>query len=580
MGGPCERCETLSAELAAVRAELAQVRAQLREVLTLCALQKADLDRLHRAQAPATTEPPHKPERVPADQLQLAFERVLAEAGEVPASNDDARERSTSSEPPAPELGARDGAKPRPSRTPKGRRRLDLTKLPVQEIVVDPDEVIAAHGEGFRPMGAEVSERLAFRPGTFLRLRVVRRKWAAIEPTAQASIALARDSGSDDAIAPEAPAVRIAPVPECLWPRSMADTSVIAQHLVAKYEDCLPLHRQERISERHGFGVPRGTQCGWLKEAHALLRPIVAAMFDDALANAFCIATDATSAPVRVKGQRECAKHHVFVFIADRRHVLFKHAPEHNGPTVRTWLSGYRGYVLADASSIYDVIYREHPIVEVACWAHLRRYFWRALGADPPRASEAIALIGKLFDASRECAAIPMPERTAERAARARPLLRLFEAWIERHRATTDPRGPLRAAITYYDNQREALRRFLEDGRLRLDNNVSEGQLRRLVLGRANWIFFANETGLDWYVTFRSLIASCHLHEINPQEYLEQVLRLAPYWPPARRLDLSPMRWRQTLATLDADERAIVTPPWELDRVVKPRVVPAGDVAA
>lgn len=91
------------------------------------------------------------------------------------------------------------------------------------------------------------------------------------------------------------------------------------------------------------------------------------------------------------------------------------------------------------------------------------------------------------------------------------------------------PRGPLRAAITYYDNQRDALRRLLEDGRLRLDNNISEGQLRRLVLGRVNWNYFANETGLNWYVVFRSLIASCHMHQLNPQEYLEQVLRLAPH---------------------------------------------------
>jgi transposase len=180
----------------------------------------------------------------------------------------------------------------------------------------------------------------------------------------------------------------------------MADASVVAQHLVAKYEDCLPLHRQERISSRHGFCVPRGTQCGWFKEAYSYLHRIVAAMFEDAKAHAFCIATDATSVPVRAKG--ECDKHHVFVFLADRRHVIFKHSPTHDGATVTTWLSGYRGYVLADASSIYDVLYRMHPVVEVGCWAHLRRYFWKALGSDSERASEAIALIGKLFEVQRE----------------------------------------------------------------------------------------------------------------------------------------------------------------------------------
>jgi glutamate racemase len=108
--------------------------------------------------------------------------------------------------------------------------------------------------------------------------------------------------------------------------------------------------------------------------AAPLLAPIVEAMFTEAKSHSFCIATDATSAPVRVKGQRECARHHVFVFIADQRHVLFRHAPDHTGQTVRTWLSGYSGYLLADAASIYDVIFREEPIIEVACWAHMRRY--------------------------------------------------------------------------------------------------------------------------------------------------------------------------------------------------------------
>ncbi len=566
-GAPCARCEILSGEIA-------EVRAQLREVLKVLDLQQADLDRLRKAEAPAATPSPHKPERVPADQLQLAFERVLASVDEAPTSTDTPRDDEATDD----DQAASPETKPRAPRTSTGRRRLDLTKLPVQDVVIDPDEVIAAHGEGFRPMGAEVSERLAYRPGAFLRLRLVRRKWARNEPSAEASIALARSDA--ETVAPEAPTVCIAPVPECLWARSMADTSVIAQHVVAKYEDCQPLYRQEKISERQGFAISRGTQCGWLADAFTLLAPIVEAMFTEAKSHSFCIATDATSAPVRVKGQRECARHHVFVFIADQRHVLFRHAPDHTGQTVRTWLSGYSGYLLADAASIYDVIFREDPIVEVACWAHMRRYFWRALGADPPRATEAIAIIGKLFEVGRACASVPLSERTATRAAKAEPLLRMFDAWIDQHRDTCDPRGPLRAAITYYDNQRDALRRFLDDGRLRMDNNVSEGQLRRLVLGRANWTFFANTVGLDWYATFRSLIASCHLNGLNPQEYLEQVLRLAPYWPPARRSELSPARWRETLAKLDEDERAIVTPPWELDRVVKPRTPTCEEAAA
>lgn len=571
MDPPCPHC-------AALRVERDALRAQLHEMTKLCTLQQADLDRLQKAR---DDDAPNTPERVPAAQLQDAFGRLVESMRDELAANDATRELvadAAAPDPPSPapeDLDAR--KRPKPRGRPRGRRRLDLTTLPFRRVVLDPDEVIAAHGEGFCVIGEEVSERLVFLPGTHIRLQIARRKWARIEPSPAATLAWT-EAPEEASVPPESPTVQIAPVPDNVWPRTMADPSAIAQHLVAKYEDCLPLHRQEKISARHGFCVPRGTQCGWLTEAFTYLHRITDAMFDDAKAHAFCLATDATSAPVRAPGQ--CVKHHVFVFVADQRHVVFRHAPAHNGVTVQTWLTGDRGYVLADAASIDDVVYRTHPIVEVACWAHLRRYFWRALGSDPQPASEAIAVIGKLFEVQRACASLPMPERTAVRADKARPLLHLFDRWIERHRDTADARGPLRAAITYYDNQRAALHRFLEDGRLRLDNNLSEAQLRRLVLGRANWTYFANETGLDWYVTFRSLIASCHLHGLNPQQYLEQVLRLAPHWPVTRMIELSPHRWKQTLATLSDAPREILKPPWELDRTVTPRPVQAVDRAA
>ena len=109
------------------------------------------------------------------------------------------------------------------------------------------------------------------------------------------------------------------------------------------------------------------------------------------------------------------------------------------------------------------------------------------------------------------------------------------------------------------------MRRFLTDGRLRLDNNISEQQLRNLVLGRANWTFFENRAGLSWYATFRSLLASCVLHGLNAQQYLEEVLRLAPHWPVTRVLELAPKYWARTRAALDAQQRAIIAPPWEVE---------------
>ncbi len=165
------------------------------------------------------------------------------------------------------------------------------------------------------------------------------------------------------------------------------------------------------------------------------------------------------------------------------------------------------------------------------------------------------------------------------RAARASPVLDALDRWVAQHRDQVDPRGRIRAAITYYDNQRQALRQFLEDGRLPIHNNASERALRNLVLGRSNWIYFGNETGLKWYTVFRSLMASCPLHGLNPQLYLEQVLRLAPHWPVTRILELSPKYWRRTLELLNERQRAILGRPWELESQLVPMAM-STDAAA
>jgi transposase len=561
----CPHCEAHRAELeragsriAALEAEVEALRVQLREALKVVDLQQADLDRARDEQERTQ---PNRPERAPGHEMQLALERVVATFGEVPAEND-----ASTPAPLPPSSGdttqgsdAKTGEKDK-RRHRHGRRRLDMTTLPVETIQIDPDEVRAAGGAGFQHIGDEVAERIAFKPAQYIRLRFVRRKWARVDtkglPTTQTRAAESPSSGDTPA-----PTVLVAPVPGGVWPYVMADPSAIAHVAVSKYDDILPLHRQERISDRNGFIVPRSTQCGWLGAAYQVCYRVVDAMFDDSKARAFCMATDATSVPMRAPAA--CARRHIFVFIADQDHVVFRHAAENTSAVVGEFLQGFRGNLLADAAPVYDALYRGGDILEHACWFHCRRYFWRALASERELAMEAIAILGELFKADRGCRAIEMPARTAARAEATRPVLAMFDRWIDHHRGLVDPRGRLDKAIGYYDNQREALHRFLADGRLRLDNNISEAALRNAVLGVNNWTFFANETGLQWYTTFRSLLASCRLHGLNPQDYLEQLLRLAPHWPVPRLLALAPKYWTKTVATLDADQRALLVRPWE-----------------
>jgi hypothetical protein len=534
-----------------LEAEATALKAELEEVLVQCELQRADLERYKKAVESAE---PHRPERTVDEQLQLAWERILIsyadnqQDGSAPAAD----EALAAMSPPG---SPRDEGRVR-TRDPHGRRDINLQKMPLKLVEIDPPEVLAAGGEGFRLMGVETSSRVGFRRGGYIHLKIVRRKWARVEDV---------EVDLSDAGLPSQPLppVLVAELPDCLWPRFMADPSAIANVIVSKYGDVIPLNRQETISERSGFSLARSTLCNWLREAHAVLFRIVDAMFAEARASAFCIATDATGAPVKSKGG--CDSWHVFVFIADRDHVIFRHTENHNKDVIARLLEGFTGHVLADASAIFDTLYRDHDMTEVGCWAHQRRYAWKALETEPTEAYEFLALISKLFAVERECKDLPLADIAAHRTARAGPILAAIDRWVEQHREEVDPSGRIRAAITYYENQRSALQAFLKDPRLPIHNNFSEQQLRNLVLGRSNWMYFANEAGLRWYTVFRSLIASCALHDINPQLYLEQVLRLAPHWPASRMLELSPKYWRQTLDRLDEHQRAIVAGPWELE---------------
>jgi transposase len=457
---------------------------------------------------------------------------------------------------------------------------------------VEPEEVTAAGGLGFKLIGEEISERVARRPAEWVRFRLVRPKYAATgaqTASESAEVDAPKDIDNMDAEAERTDCVEaawdgatrivIAPLPAGLWPNVMGDPSAIAHVIISKYGDLLPLNRQQTISARDGFMLPKSTQCGWLKMAHAFCAPVVDAMLDDSRRHAHVIATDATGAsvlPPRLGAgertaqlwpveRRRCESWHVFVFIADRDHIVFRYDREHTGAVFAKLLDGYHGNLLADAASVFDVLYREHGMTEHGCWFHCRRPFYRALETDRPRALEALSLIGKLFEVDHELREqnLDLLTFTRLRAERAGPILKLFDDWIALNRDRVDPRSPLDAAIGYYENQRAALRRFLEDGRISLHNNQSEGALRNLVLGLSNWVFFANETGIAWYTTFRSLIASCILHRLNPEIYLEQLLRIVPHWPKNRVLELAPKYWTATVAKLDTEWRAILARPWE-----------------
>ncbi len=248
--------------------------------------------------------------------------------------------------------------------------------------------------------------------------------------------------------------------------------------------------------------------------------------------------TDATG--VLVQAEEQCRKAHFWVLVAPERHVL---------------LTGYKGHLVADAHSVYDHLYKSGDVIEVGCLAHGRRYFHKALGSDPARAEHALSLIRGLYRVERSIGTAPRKKREDTRRQKSRPIVDAFFAWCDEQAAVVLDETPISKAIGYARNQRAALSRFIEDGRLPLDNNVSEQNLRRQVLGRKNWLFLGSDEGARVNTIFVSLLASCQLHGIEPWAYLRDLFCLLPSWPKSRALELAPAFWQQTLQQQDAQQR-------------------------
>lgn len=223
-------------------------------------------------------------------------------------------------------------------------------------------------------------------------------------------------------------------------------------------------------------------------------------------------------------------------------------------------LAGYEGFLVADAHAVYDHLYVDGSVTEVNCWAHARRYFFKAMTSEPERAREALAMINALFRIERSIADASRSTREKIRKAKTKPIVERFFSWCEAQRDHVLDDTPLSKGINYALNQKRGLSRFLGDGRLPLHNNMSELQLRRQAIGRKNWLFVGSEDGAAANAAFVSLLASCRLHQVEPWSYLRDLFCLLPTWPTHRMLELAPLNWPKTAALDEVKETLAANP--------------------
>jgi hypothetical protein len=240
--------------------------------------------------------------------------------------------------------------------------------------------------------------------------------------------------------------------------------------------------------------------------------------------------------------------------------VLFRYSPRHNREAVDQLLAGYQGFLVADAHAVYDHLFVDGHVVEVGCWSHLRRYWFKTLGSAPENGREALAMIGALFAIERSIVDATPARRLGVRQETARPIVQQFFAWCAELKPRALDETPLAKALGYATNHQPAFERFLTDGRLPLHNNWSELQLRRQVIGRRNWLFVGSDDGAEVNTIFVSLLASCGMHTIEPWTYLRDLFCLLPDWPKRRALELAPAYWKKTLQDEQTQQRLAANP--------------------
>jgi transposase len=545
------RIAALEAALAAERAahaatgdKLAQVTRERDRLLASYERIRLELEMLKRRIFVA------KAERIDTTQLEMEFAEKLRQldalAGTL-SKTDEGESPDTTASPPSDQ-------EPKGKPAPTGRR--NLKKLPLEEERIEiPDplyEELVAKGLAKR-IGAEESCKLAYKRGGLRRLVIERFKYQVINAEGEAS-------------------VDTAPVPPQAFPRSLAAPSLLAHIIMLKFGMGMPLFRIEDQFTRDGCPIDRGTMCRWVEDAGATCgATVVHAMRQEALSASFCIATDATGVlvqPIRTheKVRQPCRRGHYFVLVADNDHVLFEYTPKETSDAVRAMFQGFRGYIQADAKSVYDILYRgppdapddDGPCVEVACWSHLRRKYFEAAFTKSAVAREGLARIGRIFDLDATWRGKAPAEIRRLREAHLRAHVEAFFAWVAiEYEKVRDQRGLLRSALGYAVRNKDALMRFLEDGRLVLDNNRSERALRgSIATGRKAWLFVGSDDHGQSAAGHFTLIASCRLHRLDPEAYLRDLFRVLPHWPRDRYLELAPKYWPATRARLDSTELA------------------------
>jgi transposase len=422
----------------------------------------------------------------------------------------------------------------------KGRRRVaDFENLPVTTHVheLSPEErKCRCCGIPRNEIGQEDSWQIEYFPGHFERIHHVRKKYAC---------AVCESNGDN-------PQIETTAKPEAAIDKGMAGPGLLSYIVTSKFNDYLPYYRMEDIFARQGFEISRATQSVWCGDVGDVAEPLYELMADQVRAS-HVVATDDTIMPMLRIGH--CAKARMWVYVGDEAHPYnvfdFTLSRGRDGP--KYFLKDYNQVLLADAYGGYDGVVAGNTIVRAGCWAHLRRKIIEAEKAAPEIAQEAIVMVRALYAVEKQGRNASPEERLGLRQEQSAPVVaELHEKFFD-WKEQLLPKHPMAEAIKYALGHWEELNVFLSDGAVPIDNNVSEREMKRIVLNRKNSLFVGNARGGRTAAILASLTSTCRRHEVDPQLYLTQFLINLPAMRIADLPGWLPDRWKTAHKTRLAD---------------------------
>jgi len=397
------------------------------------------------------------------------------------------------------------GRRPLPDHLP----RVDVIhELPESERRCDHD------GRLLSEIDEVISEQLDIIPAKIQVLRHIRKKYAC-------------DCGQ---------CIKTAPLPAQPIPKSMASPGLLAHITVSKYQDALPLYRQETILQRIGVDIPRATLANWMIRAGELIQPLINLMHDQLLSHDIIQMDETTVQVLKESGKTAQSKSYLWLQRGGpptHPVVLYHYDPGRGAEVAKRLLAGFKGYLQTDGYDGYNAAVAVNDLIHVGCMAHARRKFSEAVKAQGRnkkrgKAHRGLTLIQKLYRVEKQARKLKPEKRHEHRDRHARPILDEMRTWLDQVLPQVPPTSATGKALNYLHNEWGKLIRYLDDGRLQIDNNAAENAIRPFVVGRKNWLFSTSVKGVAASANLYSLIETAKANGLEPYAYLRYLFTELP----------------------------------------------------